>query len=103
MRSILSTVFIASVLAVPVTSFAQNANGSLTRAEVQAQLVDAEQHGLLYGHTAPYPQSLSTTVSTATAPTAERRDSGYGAEASGSSQSGNPRSLGATQGLYSHH
>jgi len=103
MRSIISVVFVASALTVPAVSFAQDANGSLTHAEVRAQLVDAERHGLMYGHTASYPQSLSGAVSTAAAPTAEHRDSGYGAEASGSSQSGNPRSLGAPQGLYSHH
>ena len=68
MRSIISVVFVASALTVPAVSFAQAANGSLTRGEVRAQLVVAERHGLMYGHTAPHPQSLSDALSIAARP-----------------------------------
>jgi hypothetical protein len=47
MKSVLSAALIASVLAIPAVSFAQQSNGPVTRAQVRAEVVEAQKAGLL--------------------------------------------------------
>ena len=63
MKSIVYAAAVAIVLAVPVTSFAQQDNSQKSRAEVRAELVQSENAG-------------------------QAADSGYGAGMKGSSQAG---------------
>ncbi|HWT36117.1 MAG TPA: DUF4148 domain-containing protein [Paraburkholderia sp.] len=69
MKSLLSAVVVASALIVPAVSFAQQAtNAPVTRAQVQAELVAAQQNGSLDQNDVAYPpakpQFGATTAST---------------------------------------
>jgi hypothetical protein len=98
MKTLVSTIIIAFALAIPAMSFAQQTNGPLTRAEVRAQLVTAEQEGLLHQSNSQYPKTTPASSRTATA----FDISGYGSTASGSSQTVIP-AMGMKPSLYSHH
>ncbi|AYQ40107.1 MULTISPECIES: DUF4148 domain-containing protein [Burkholderia] len=83
MKTALSLLALAAAIAAPAVSFAQTANGPVTRAEVVAQLRQVEQAGYkpLKGQ---YPEDIQA---------AEARiaqSSGIGAEAGGSAASGRP-------------
>ncbi|MGP8434231.1 DUF4148 domain-containing protein [Paraburkholderia fungorum] len=97
MKTLVSAIIIAFALATPVMSFAQQTNGPLTRAEVRAQLVTAEQEGLIHQSNSQYPKTapaLSKTASTFDI-------SGYGPTVNGSSQTVSP-AMALRPSLYSH-
>ncbi|CAG9215802.1 conserved exported hypothetical protein [Paraburkholderia sabiae] len=79
MKSLLSAVVVASALIVPAVSFAQASNAPVTRAQVQAELVAAQQNGSLDQNDVAYPAakpqfgatSGSTEVGGVTAGTSE--------------------------------
>jgi Domain of unknown function (DUF4148) len=98
MKTLVSAIIFASALAIPVMSFAQQTNGPLTRAEVRAQLVTAEQEGLIHQSNSQYPKTAPASSKTATA----FDISGYGPTASGSSQTVSP-AMALRPSLYSHH
>lgn len=58
MKSLISAVVVASALIVPAVSFAQQANGPVTRTQVRAELVSAQQAGLLNQNDTNYPKSV---------------------------------------------
>lgn len=58
MKSLISAVVVASALIVPAVSFAQQANGAVTRAQVRAELVSAQQAGLLNQNDVNYPKTV---------------------------------------------
>lgn len=87
MKSLLSAALIASVLAVPAVSFAQQSNGPVTRAQVRAEVVAAQKAGLLDQNDTNYPKLYS--VATATpASVAPQQTEAVGGVATGSSQTG---------------
>jgi uncharacterized protein YpmB len=67
MKSLISAVVIASALIVPAVSFAQQANGPVTRAQVRAELVAAQKAGLLNQNDTDYPKTLPQSVTTVAA------------------------------------
>lgn len=97
---------IISILAItatlPAASFAQTANGSLTRAEVRAQTAQAEQNNILHQSKVGYPDSQQNA-----SPHQSADATGYGTQSSGSSESrmssGHVLSSGTSFGLFSHH
>ncbi|USU14649.1 DUF4148 domain-containing protein [Paraburkholderia fungorum] len=62
MKTLVSAIIFASALAIPVMSFAQQTNGPLTRAEVRAQLVTAEQEGLIHQSNSQYPKTAPASL-----------------------------------------
>ncbi|RKF48948.1 DUF4148 domain-containing protein [Paraburkholderia fungorum] len=98
MKTLVSAIIIASALAIPAMSFAQQTNDPMTRAEVHSQLVTAGQEGLLHQSNSQYPKTAPASSRTATA----FDISGYGPTASGSSQTVIP-AMGVKPSLYSHH
>jgi hypothetical protein len=98
MKTLVSAIIIASTLAIPAMSFAQQTNGPLTRAEVRDQLVTAEQEGLVHQSNSQYPKTAPASPRTATA----FDISGYGPTASGSSQTVS-QAMVLKPSLYSHH
>jgi hypothetical protein len=93
MKSLLYTAIAASILAIPVVSFAQQSNAPVTRAQVRAELIQIEQAGYIPGRRDPnYPedvQAAQARVAAAQAQTQTQTNS-YGPAANGSSQSGHP-------------
>lgn len=98
MKTLVSTIIIASALAIPVMSFAQQTNGPLMRADVRAQLVTAEQEGLIHQSNSEYPKTAPASSRTVSA----FDISGYGPTVSGSSQTVSP-AMALRPSLYSHH
>lgn len=98
MKSLMSAIIVASILAIPALSFARQTNGPLTRAEVRAQLVTAERDGLLHQSNSQYPKTVPASSRTATA----FDISGYGPTVGGSSQTVTPPTA-AKPSLFSHH
>ena len=88
MKSLLSAVVIASALIVPAVSFAQQANAPITRAQVRAELIAAQQAGLLNQNDTNYPKAVPQGSTIVTASTDGSQDVG-GAKAS-SSDAGSP-------------
>ncbi|TDN64047.1 DUF4148 domain-containing protein [Paraburkholderia sp. BL10I2N1] len=64
MKSVLSAALIASVLAIPAVSFAQQSNGPVTRAQVRAEVVEAQKAGLLNQNDTTYPKLYAAQTST---------------------------------------
>ncbi|MGF6573177.1 protein of unknown function [Paraburkholderia fungorum] len=97
MKTLISAVVVAAALVAPVASFAQSTNQPLTRAEVRAQLVQLEKAGYnpIGDHT-DYPSNLLAAQARVDAQNgnAQAANSGYGAPAVGTSQSG--RSVSST-------
>jgi len=58
MKSLISAVVVASALIVPAVSFAQQADGPVTRAQVRAELVAAQPAGILNQNDVTYPKSV---------------------------------------------
>jgi hypothetical protein len=54
MKALICAALAATVLAAPALSFAQSANGPVTRAEVEANLVQMEKAGYQPGRRDPY-------------------------------------------------
>jgi hypothetical protein len=64
MKSVLSAALIASVLAIPAVSFAQQSNGPVTRAQVRAEVVEAQKAGLLDQNDTTYPKLYAAQTAT---------------------------------------
>jgi hypothetical protein len=91
MKSLLSAVVVASALIVPAVSFAQQANGPVTRAQVRSELVAAQKAGLVYQNDTQYPKAVPQSDAAVLASTQGSKDVG-GANV-GSSAAGAPSSV----------
>ena len=91
MKSLLSAVVVASALIVPAVSFAQQANGPVTRAQVRAELVAAQKAGLVYQNDTEYPKSAPQSDAATLASTQGSND--VGGASGGSSAAGAPSSV----------
>jgi len=98
MKSLLTNFLIATTLIVPAASFAQNSNGPITRAQVKAQVVEAEQQGTLHQSKVHYPPAAPWTAHAQSAP-----DPSYGATTYGSSQSSASVPLDSNVTPFKHH
>ena len=76
MKSLISAVVIASALIVPAVSFAQQANGPVTRAQVRAELVAAQKAGLLNQNDTDYPKAVPQNATTVAAEAQGSQDVG---------------------------
>jgi len=85
MKSLLSAVIVASAVLVPAVSFAQS-NAPVTRAQVQAELVAAQQNGTLDQNDVSYPKAQPQFGRTSAA-------TEVGGVTAGSSQSGSRPSV----------
>lgn len=90
MRSLAKTVAVLFVLAVPVAAFAQSTQSPITRAQVRAELVQAEKDGYSPLAWADYPYGeIQAAEFRAASHNAKAADaSGYGPATNGTSQSG---------------
>jgi hypothetical protein len=83
-KSLVSAVALASALAAPAVSFAQQSNVPVTRAQERAELVQLEQAGFTArGENAGYPQDIQAAEARVAAQNAA--SSSYGGVESGSS------------------
>jgi hypothetical protein len=89
-KAVLPAVVLASALAAPVVSFAQQSNGPVTRAQMRAELVQLEKAGYQPGgaNDPHYPEDIQ--VAEARVAAQNGASSGYGGVVSGSSASGAP-------------
>ncbi|QCP49186.1 DUF4148 domain-containing protein [Trinickia violacea] len=90
MKSLIKAVAVALVLAAPVASFAQS-NQPVTRAQVRADLVQVEKAGYsIGGDKTTYPERIQAAESRVASENsvAQANTSGFGSEASATSQSG---------------
>ncbi|MFM0758120.1 DUF4148 domain-containing protein [Paraburkholderia strydomiana] len=94
MKSLIAALIVASTAVLPAVSFAQPTH-ELTRAEVRAQLITAEQQGLLHQSKNQYPGPAKLSGSTGS--------SGYGAPAAGSQQAGASLGQPLSHSLFAHH
>ena len=87
-KALIPAVVLASALAAPVVSFAQQSNAPLTRAQVRAELVQLEKAG--YNPATANRYNYPANIQAAEARVAAQNDasSGYGGMISGSSASG---------------
>jgi hypothetical protein len=87
MKSLIQAVVVAAALAAPVVSFAQS-NGSVTRAQVRAELIQLEKAGYHVGDgdNAHYPEAIQAAEAKVAAQNGAA--SGYGGVVSGSSEAG---------------
>jgi hypothetical protein len=90
MKSLLSAVVVASALIVPAVSFAQQANGPVTRAQVRAEIVAAQKAGLLYQNDTEYPKAVPQG---ATVVASTEADKDVGGVNGGSSAAGAPTTV----------
>ncbi len=107
MKSLIKTLLVAAVIAVPVASFAQE-NQPLTRAEVRAQLVQLEQAGYRPGDgdNTTYPVQIQAAEARVAAEQPAAANTGYGPATNGSSQSGAPAAIATPPvgaSLFQHH
>jgi hypothetical protein len=86
MNRFYQALIVASLLSAPFVSYAQD-SASPTRAEVRAQLINAEQAGQFPQSKTHYPDASPNTATTYVANKAAENQS-YGSSASGSSASG---------------
>jgi hypothetical protein len=91
MKSLIQAVAIASVLAVPVASFAQS-NQPVTRAQVRAELVQVEQAGYnpSHGRDPYYPSDIQAAEARVASQNgvAQADATGFGPGVSGTTQAG---------------
>jgi hypothetical protein len=96
MKTLIPAVFVATLLAAPVVSFAQSSQSSqpLTRAQVRAELVALENAGYdPLSDRQDYPRNIQAAEARLQAQQAQnavahRDTSGYGAQEGGTSQAG---------------
>ncbi|MGS0896334.1 DUF4148 domain-containing protein [Burkholderia stagnalis] len=104
MKSIIYAAIAASVLAVPVASFAQSDQG-LTRAQVKGELVQLEQNGYKpLASDSQYPSNIQAAeqrIQPNQPMLAHADTSGYGAVATGAGQSGRPMARGVQNSVNS--
>jgi hypothetical protein len=88
-KSLVSSVALASALAAPAVSFAQQSNGPVTRAQVRAELVQLEKAGYepSRGNELDYPADIQAAEARVAA---QNGASSAGGVRSGSSASGAP-------------
>jgi hypothetical protein len=102
MKSFISAIAVAAVLATPVASFAQSTNGPVTRAQVRAELAQvqkAEQGAPLWNAgDAHYPDGLAAAESQVVAQNGASQTTGYGPATNGTSQSGRAQTPQAANG-----
>ncbi|WCM24568.1 DUF4148 domain-containing protein [Paraburkholderia bryophila] len=91
MKSLISAVVVASALIVPAVSFAQQTNGPVTRAQVRAELVAAQQAGLLNQNDTTYPKAVPQNA--VPVAVAEQGSQDVGGTSAGSSAAGAPTSV----------
>ena len=96
MKTLVHAVCAVAVIAVPVASLAQS-DGSLTRAQVQAELAQLQQAGYNPANAAnvDFPTYIQ-----ATGASAAGQSSGYGPAISGSSQMGRPASTSGMKPVF---
>ncbi|CAD6554302.1 hypothetical protein LMG28727_05685 [Paraburkholderia kirstenboschensis] len=102
MKSLIQAVVVAAALAAPVMSFAQS-SGSVTRAQVRAELIQLEQAGYHVGDgdNAHYPEAIQAAEAKVAAQNGAT--SGYGGEVKGSSEAGRSSvSKADWDAMYSH-
>jgi hypothetical protein len=88
MKSLICAVAAASLLAIPVASFAQT-NAPVTRAQVRAELVQLEKQGYQPSRNDPYyPSDIQAAEARVAASKDTSYASGYGPDTSGSSNAG---------------
>jgi Ni/Co efflux regulator RcnB len=97
MKSLVLSLLAASALALPIASFAQDANQPVTRAQVRADLVRAEQQGTVPLSKTHYPPDQNM------AQRGGDENTGYGPSTYGSAQSSSVIPLGPQNTLFSHH
>jgi hypothetical protein len=91
-KSLVSAVALASALAAPAGSFAQQSNEPVTRAQVRAELVPLEKAGYQPGRNDPhYPADIQAAEARVAAQNGG--SSSYGGVVSGSSASGAPTAV----------
>jgi hypothetical protein len=100
-KSLVSTVALASALAAPAVSFAQQSNGPVTRAQVRAELVQLEKAGYQPGHGNDpyYPAGIQAAEARVAAQNGASNS--FGGVANGSSASGAPAPVVGLQPIYS--
>ena len=106
MKSLFQSVAVALALVVPVASFAQS-NGSLTRAQVRAELVQLEKAGYHVGDgdQTTYPREIQAAEAKVAAQQVAE-NGGYGGVANGSSDAGQSRDVRVSSysvSTYNHH
>lgn len=107
MKSSIYAVLIVSVLAAPITSFAQQKDGPITREQVNNELVQLRDAGYTgSASNTTYPADLQAALARvaeknqAQAQMQTPQDSEYGTSSSGSSQAGRPQASIDTQSIY---
>jgi hypothetical protein len=89
MKSLIRVVTVAAVIAAPVAAFAQSNPQTVTRAQVRAELVQAENAGYSPLDWADYPYGeVQAAEYRAAVHNRSSSDTGYGAGLNGTSQSG---------------
>lgn len=104
MKSLVLSLLAASALTLPLASFAQTANDPVTRAQVRADLINAEQQGRVPPSKTHYPAGQETAPDTTRH--ADQQDgvnNAYGPSTYGSSQSSSVIPLSPHNSLFSHH
>jgi Domain of unknown function (DUF4148) len=104
-KALLPAVVLASALAAPVVSFAQQSNGPVTRAQVRAELVQLEKAGwrpaMNMGNSPDYPAGIQAAEARVAAENGAT--SGVGGVVSGSSASGAPANVAGMKPTYFGH
>jgi hypothetical protein len=93
MKPLINMLIVASALAVPVLSFAQQSSSPVTRAQVRAELGQLEAAGFKGASTGPYyPANLRAAEARVARQNVavQATSNNYGPSTSGSSQSGQP-------------
>jgi hypothetical protein len=105
MKTLIYATLVASALAAPALSFAQNATAPMTRAEVQADLVQVEQAGYRPSiNDVHYPADIQAAEARlASQDTTTQGYTSFGGVSIGSSQAGAPTTDAGTHSIYSGH
>jgi hypothetical protein len=105
MKTLIYAALLASALAAPALSFAQEATAPITRAEVQADLVRVEQAGYHpSGKDVHYPEDIQAAEARLAPQDATTHgDTSVGGVSTGSSQTGAPTPVAGTRSIYSGH
>ena len=98
MNTLIKVLALSLAVAMPAISFAQASNDSLTRAQVEGQLIQLEHAGYKPSRT-QYPADIQA----AEARVAANAGTGYGGTAASTSQSGHTISHRAWNAEYGHH
>ncbi|MFL9962425.1 DUF4148 domain-containing protein [Paraburkholderia sediminicola] len=103
MKSYLYAALVTGLLALPTASFAQDASVSVTRADVQSDLIKLEQAGYRPSKL-NYPADIQTAEARLNAhDVMPPSNTDMGGVLSGSSQVGAPMTIADDHSIYSHH